>query len=63
MKTKLHTDCYEEIMENSLMLLKSCEAIYMMKNWHNSNGCNREYGYALGVGKDIYWEVGEYERI
>ena len=56
---KLNTSCYEEIMENSLKLLGGCDAIYMMKNWHSSNGCNREYGYALGAGKDVLWEIND----
>lgn len=55
---KLHTDCYEDIMENSLKLLSECDSIFVMKGWHDSKGCNREYGYALGVGKEMLWELG-----
>ncbi len=38
---------YEEYMKLDLCLLDMCEAIYMLKNWKQSFGANREYGYAL----------------
>ena len=53
---KLKSDCYEDLMENSLKLLDECDAIYMLKGWQDSCGANREYGYALGKGMKVYWE-------
>ncbi|MCD8198223.1 MAG: DUF4406 domain-containing protein [Lachnospiraceae bacterium] len=47
---------YEEHMKIDMMLLESCDAVYMLKGWQESRGANREYGYALGVDKDIVME-------
>lgn len=47
---------YEEYMEMSLCMLQMCDAIYLLKDWENSKGANREYGYALGRGKTIMYE-------
>ena len=47
---------YDEYMELDLRLLGMCEGIYMLKGWEDSKGSNREYGYALAKGKEIYFE-------
>ncbi len=47
---------YEEHMEVDMLLLASCDAVYMMKGWRDSRGANREYGYARGANKEIYYE-------
>lgn len=47
---------YEEYMEMSICMLKMCTHIYMLKDWQNSKGCNREYGYALARGLTIIYE-------
>ena len=47
---------YDEYMELDLRLLGMCEGIYMMEGWEDSQGANREYGYALAKGKAIYFE-------
>ena len=47
---------YDEYMELDLRLLGMCEGIYMLKGWEDSKGANREYGYALAKGKEIYFE-------
>ena len=47
---------YDEYMKLDLMLLDMCEGIYMLKDWEDSKGANREYGYALAKGKAIYFE-------
>ena len=39
---------YEELMQIDLDLLAKCDAIYLMRGWSQSLGCNRELGYALG---------------
>ena len=45
---------YDTYMNMSMEMLKSCDAIYMLKGWKNSRGANREYGYALGAELEIY---------
>ena len=47
---------YDEYMELDLRLLCMCEVIYMLEDWEDSKGANREYGYALAKGKAIYFE-------
>lgn len=47
---------YEEHMEIDLKLIDICNAIYMLKGWDMSCGANREYGYALGLGKIIMYQ-------
>lgn len=49
---------YEEFMNLDLFLLDMCEAIYMLENWNESCGANREYGYALAKDKIIMCEKG-----
>lgn len=44
---------YEEIVEIDIQLLEYADAIYLLRGWQSSRGANREYGYALGAGKDI----------
>ena len=44
---------YEEIVEIDIHLLEYADAIYLLRGWQSSRGANREYGYALGAGKDI----------
>ena len=48
---------YEEYMEVDMLLLSTCDAIYMLKGWENSRGANREYGYALAKGMEIMFEL------
>lgn len=50
---------YEEYMKLDLCLLDMCEAIYMLNNWKQSFGANREYGYALAKGMLIMEEWNE----
>lgn len=47
---------YEETLKVDLVILNSCDAIYMLPGWRQSRGANREYGYALGAGKTILEE-------
>ena len=55
---------YEEYMTHDLCLLDLCNAVYMLTNWQQSLGANREYGYALGKGL-IIWEepIGRNDEI
>lgn len=50
---------YEEYMAVSFAMMDMCDSIYMLKDWENSKGANREYGYALGKGKKILYEQME----
>ncbi len=47
---------YEEYMCMSFTMLDMCDVIYMLKNWKESCGANREYGYALAMDKIIIKE-------
>jgi hypothetical protein len=49
---------YEELMQIDLDLLATCDAIYLMRGWSQSLGCNRELGYALGRDMIILREEG-----
>ena len=44
---------YEEYMQMDMLLLRFCDAIYMLPGWEQSRGANWEYGYAQGAGKTI----------
>lgn len=46
----------EEILKLDLWMLEWCDAIYMLKGWQKSCGANREYGFALGRGMEIFHE-------
>ena len=46
---------WDEYMEVAMTLIKMCDAIYMLAGWKRSRGANREYGYALGKGLEV-WE-------
>lgn len=54
-KTFTHAD----YMDIDLMLLRKCEAIYMLKNWKNSIGAVYERMLAKELGMTIYYEVGK----
>lgn len=38
---------HEDYMKIDFMLLDLANAIYMLKGWDLSKGCNQEYGYAV----------------
>lgn len=46
---------YEEYMKVSLMLMDMCDAVQLLPGWKNSVGANREYGYALGKDKIVFF--------
>lgn len=41
---------YEQYMKMCYCMLDMCEGIYMLKDWENSRGANREMGYAIAKG-------------
>ena len=47
---------WDEWMSIDIGLLKVCEAIYMLPNWQDSRGANRELGFAMGAGMKIMYE-------
>lgn len=47
---------YEEYMKMSFCMLDMADAIYMLKNWNDSKGANRELGYAMAKDKVIMYE-------
>lgn len=47
---------YEEYMQMAFTMLDMADGIFMLKNWQQSCGANREYGYAIGTDKKIMFE-------
>lgn len=48
---------YEEIMQICFDTIRACEVVLLMPGWEDSKGCNQEYGYAIGIGKEVAkWE-------
>lgn len=48
---------YDEWLEHGIWLLDKCEAIYMMKDWKESNGARIEYIYACVKGLMVLEEI------
>lgn len=44
---------WKQYMEMSIVMLKMCDAIYMLDGWKNSCGANIEYIEAVMSGKQI----------
>lgn len=53
---------YEDYMRLSLQMLEMADAVYLLNGWRNSLGANRELGYAIARGKDIFQEGGLPQR-
>lgn len=47
---------HEEFMEIDLIMLRSCQMIYMLSGWKKSLGANRELGYAQGKEKIVLYQ-------
>lgn len=47
---------WEEYMQMSMTMLKMCNAIYMLKDWEDSNGAILEYNYAIENNYKIIFE-------
>ncbi len=52
---------YEEYMKLDIELLSLCDGIYMLFDWQESKGANREFGFALGKDMIIMFEGKERE--
>ena len=51
------TISYEAIMQICFDTINSCDIVLLMPGWEDSKGCNQEYGYAIGIGKEVVkWE-------
>ena len=50
---------YEEFMFVDIHLLALCDAIYMLNNWQQSRGANREIGFAIWCEMKILYEPEE----
>lgn len=46
----------EQIMGIRLSLIDMCSSVFMIKGWELSPEANRELGYAMGQGKQVYFE-------
>lgn len=44
---------WSQILDHCLDLLGRCDAVVVLPGWEESRGCNREVGYAQGVGMII----------
>ncbi len=42
-----------------LLDIMVCDSIYMLRDWEYDTLANREFGYALGLSKKIFFEEGE----
>ena len=51
------TDFYTEIMELDIAELKKCDAIYMLTDWRDSAGAQREYKEAQRNGIQVFYET------
>lgn len=52
-------DWYAWLLLWDLHSLALCDAIYMLKDWKESNGATAEYYFAKACGKDIIFEEEE----
>lgn len=50
---------HEEYMVISFALMRMCDAVYFLRGWRQSLGCNQEYGFAVGRGLPMYYEEEE----
>lgn len=50
---------YEDMMKICFAAIDVCEAVYMLKDWHESPGAKREHEYAINSGKKIIYQNAE----
>ena len=52
-----HTsDAWEDRILHDLNIIKSCDVVYMLNNWKDSNGAQTEHYFAQGMGKEIIYQ-------
>ena len=49
---------HAEYMKTSLAMLEMCDAIFLLKGWEESKGCNMEFEYAYEHKHTIIFEDG-----
>lgn len=54
---------YEQYMDIDFAMLRAADAIYMLDGWQKSLGANRELGFAMGLGLNIFYECIRMEGI
>ena len=50
---------YEECMKRCFELIEECQYIYLMRDWHNSEGSIKELNYALSLGLKVIENIYE----
>ncbi len=53
---------YEELMAIDFALIKTCDAICLLKDWESSPGAKREKEFAIGQGKKLIYERKNHEK-
>ena len=51
-----HDAPYSEHMGKDIAALLECDAVYFLRGWHLSKGCNAEFEIAKIYGKEIVFE-------
>ena len=51
-----HDAPYSEHMGKDIAALLECDAVYFLRGWHESKGCNAEFEIAKIYGKEIIFE-------
>jgi len=46
----------DHFIKGDLEILSRCDAIYMLRNWLDSDGARREFERASQLGEEIYYE-------
>ena len=50
---------YADMIRADLRLIDECDAVYMLKDWMQSQGARLEHDYAAATGKEIIYEEDE----
>ena len=50
---------YEDWLEADLEMIRRCDAIFMLKDWRESNGAKREHALAIEIGIPIYYNIAD----
>lgn len=50
---------YEKYMTIDFILLETCDAIYMLRDWKDSPGAKREKAYAEWLGLEVIYQEEE----
>ena len=58
-------DCkcgYEDFMRGDFEIIKRCDGIHMLPNWHHSRGAIREHTFAEGLPIPIFYNLSDLEK-